>query len=342
MYRPISFHPLSVIFETPSHPALYEKVGVKQLVSDVFDELLALAKAQGCIFPADFKEKTLNEMLRPADTNSIMYQDFMAKRPMEVETYLGSPIKLAQASGLKMSRIETLYAILHNLNTVNQQRRDAGPGAGGMPPPRLSSMPPPPRSMANGGGPRGRGGRTSSMTGPPPPGMRRGPPPMNGGPPNGYGRPMTSNGYTSRNQSRRGSMEGNDLEEFSHLVLYGDIPESGESAYGGDNTDMGLRERELMLRQREMAVRDQEMRMRRGGGNVGGRRKGPGSVRNGGFDDDDDDDDFFDPMDAPPGPPIDPDNFDMMSVTSVETADNRAPASYAITLKVVMLATARE
>jgi hypothetical protein len=251
-------------------------------------------------------------MLRTTDANSIMYQDFTAKRPMEVETYLGSPIKLAQKAGMKVPRVETLYAILHSLNIVNQQRRDAGAGAGN-PPPRLSSMPPPPRSMVNGGGPRGRGGRTSSMTGPPP-GMRRGPPPMNGGPPNGYGRPITSNGYASRNQSRRGSMEGNDLEEFSHLVLYGDIPESGESAYGGDNTDAGLRERELMLRQRELALRDQEMRMRRGGGNGGG-RKGPGSVRNGGFDDEDDDD-FFDPMDAPPGPPIDPDNFDMMSVTS--------------------------
>lgn len=288
---------------------------MKQLVSDVFDELLALAKAQGCTFPADFKEKTMSDMLRTTDANSIMYQDYTAKRPMEVETYLGSPIKLAQLTGLAVPRIETLYAIMHNLNIVNQQRRDAGPGVGN-PPPRLSSMPPPARAMVNGNGaPRGRGGRTSSMTGPPP-GMRRGPPPMNGGPPNGYGRPMTGNGggYTSRTQSRRGSMEGNDLEEFSHLVLYGDIPESGESTYGGDNTDTGFREREFMLRQRELALKEQEMRMRRPGGD-GGARRGPGSVRNGGFDDDDDED-YFDPMDAPPAPMIDPDSFDMMSVTS--------------------------
>lgn len=284
------------------------------MISDVFDELLTLAQAQDCTFPPEFKEKTISEMLRKNDTNSIMYQDYTAKRPMEVETYLGSPIKLAQGIGMKVPRIETLYAILHNLNIVNQQRRDAAP-APGNPPPRLSSMPPPARSMVNGNGPnRGRGGRTSSMTGPPP-GMRRGPPPMNGGPPNGYGRPMTSNGYASRNQSRRGSMEGNDLEEFSHLMLYGDIPESGESTYGDDNTDAGLREREFMLRQRELALRDQEMRMRRGGGGGGGGRRGPGSVRNGGFDDEDDDD-FFDPMDAPPGPMVDPDSIDMMSVTN--------------------------
>lgn len=286
---------------------------MKQLVSDVFDELLALAIAQGCTFSADFKQRTISDMSRPSDTNSIMYQDYAAKRPMEVETYLGSPIKLAQGVGMKVPRIETLYTILHNLNIVNQQRRDAGIGPGaGNPPARFSSMPPPARPMVNGNGPpRGRGARTSSMTGPPI-SMRRGPPPMNGGPPNGYGRPMTGNGYQSRNQSRRGSMEGGDLEEFSHLMLYGDGIEPGGSNYAGDNSDVALRERELMLRQRELALREQEMRMRREGGG----RKGPGSVRNGGGFDDDDDDDYFDPMDATPTPMIDPENFDMMSVTT--------------------------
>jgi hypothetical protein len=48
------------------------------------------------------------------------------------------------------------------------------------------------------------------------------------------------------------------------------------------------------------------------------------SVRNGGFDDDDDDD-FFDPADAPPGPMIDPNNFDMMSVTS--RRNRKAPSA---------------
>jgi hypothetical protein len=254
---------------------LLEKVGVRALISDVFDELLGIAKAQDCTFPPDFKQKTMEDMVRATETNSIMYQDFTAKRPMEVETYLGSPIKLAQGVGIQVPRIETLYAILHNLNIVNQQRKEvaaASPVAQN-PPLRLSSAPPP-RPLMNGNGPpgppsRGRG-RTPSMNGPPP-NMRRGPP-MNVGPPNGYGRPMTGNGYPpqQRNQSRRGSFEGNDLEEFSHLVLYDDIPESGESNYGGDGgADIALRERELMLRQRELALREQEIRMRNGGGGRG-------------------------------------------------------------------------
>ena len=60
--------------------------------------------------------------------------------------------------------------------------------------------------------------------------------------------------------------------------------------------------------------------MRRGGPGPGPRRRGPPPVRNGGgggyYDDDDEEDDFFDPNPGPPAPMIDPDNFDMMSVTS--------------------------
>lgn len=309
------------------------------MVSDVFDELLQLAEAHGCAFPADFKETVIEEMVKPTENNSIMYQDFMARRPMEVETYLGSPIKLAQSVNIRVPRIETLYALLHNLNIVNKTRPKETPMIGspnGMGPamtPRMSSAPPP-RPQSNGvngmnGGPMGRGrGRTSSMGGPPP-GMRRGPPPgpghMNGAP-NGYGRPPMMNGQNGHpqpprhaGQSRRGSMDGNELgDEFNHLVLYDDIPEAGESNYG-DGPDMPLRDREMMLRQREMALRDQEMRMRRGGGPAQGPRRGGGpapSVRHSNFDDDDDDDDFFDPASAPPMPMIDADHFDMMSVTS--------------------------
>ena len=302
------------------------------MVLEIIDELLVLARAQDCVFPADFKQKAMDEMLRPTEANSIMYQDYAAKRPMEVETYLGSPIKLAQGVGLRVPRIETLYAVLHNLNIVNQQKKDvASPVTGVAPPVRLSSVPPPRQMMnsaingaMNGNGTsRGRG-RAPSMNGPPS-GMRRGHPPMNGGLLNGYGRPVTgNNGFPPRNQSRRGSLEGNDLEEFSHLVLYDDIPESGEPSYGGDGSGLALRERELLLKQRELALREQELRMRSRG--PPGTRRGPStpSVRHGGFDDEDEDD-YYDPADGPPPPMIDPDNFDMMSVTS--RRNRKAPSA---------------
>ena len=332
LLRPIAFHPPSVLFEVPSHAELLEKVGVRAMISDVIDELLQIATAQGCSFDEVFKQKTIAKMSEPSSTNSIMYQDFMAKRPMEVETYLGSPIKLAQTTGVRVPRIETLYALLHHCNIVNQQRPAVAPSvspnppSGAAPPPRMSSAGPRPPVNGHMNGPMNgngmRGGRTPSM------GMRRGP-----GPPSMNGYPSRqSNGYNPRgpppNQlSRRPSFEGDDLGEFSHVVLYDDIPEGGVAPGYGDMgsgatgpTELAIRERELNLRQRELQLREQEYNMRKGG------RRPPPSNRGGYDDDDDDDDDFFDPMAArgPPMPAIDPDSVDMMSVTSRRT--RKAPS----------------
>ncbi|KAK1446161.1 hypothetical protein CMEL01_10404 [Colletotrichum melonis] len=322
---PIAFHPASVIFETASHAQLLEKVGVKDMVTGVIDELLALADAHGCKLSPDFKQKTIDEMTKPTNPESIMWQDYIAKRPMEVETYLGSPIKLAKEAHVPVPRIESLYAILHNLNIVNRQKPPKPVDVTMAPPGSPTSQSPLPRmSSANGARPmmngngmppnRGPRPRNSSNLGPgPPPGMRR--PPMNGGPPNGFPRGPPPPG--SRAASRRGSMEGNDLEEFSHLMMYDDIPEGGEPGYshGPEGSELAIREREMELRQRELALREREMRMRSRGPPP---RRGPHPMRNSAqvFDEEDDDDDYFDPNSGPPAPMIDPDNFDMMSVTS--------------------------
>lgn len=330
---PIAFHPASVIFETPNHAALIEKVGVRDLISGVIDELVRLAEAQGCKLSPDFKQKLIEDMTRPSTTDSVMWQDYVAKRPMEVETFLGAPVKLAKDAGLSVPRIETLYTILHHLNMVNRQRPGppGPPGPGSAGPMSPTPMGPPGsrapsqngfRPMMNGipnGNGRGGRPRMPSNMGPPP---RRGPPVAMGGQPNGFRPPMNGgpNGHPpSRAGSRRGSIEGADLEEFSHLALYDDIPEGRPP---GEPNDLALRERELQLRQREVALREQEFRMRRGAG-PGPRRPPPSSVRGSaqmGFDDDDDD--YVDPMAMPAQPMIDPDNFDMMSVTSRKNRKN--------------------
>ena len=280
----------------------------------------------------------MEQMIVPAEGHSIMYQDFLARRPMEIETYLGSPMKLAQEVGVPVPRIETLYALLHNVNVVNQTRPAAQPQqqAGSSPTstqtPRMSSapngMPPGPRGPYGGPGHMGRpppngmrpGSRAPSQAGGPPPPGRRGPPSMNGyPPPRGM---MNGNGYGPRGppqqMSRRGSFEGNDLEEFSHVMLYDGIQEDG-GAYDMANAssgDLQFRERELALRQKEMALREREYNMRRGGG-----RMPPSAYE----DDDEDGEDFFDPMAGPQMSGPEQDNIDMMSVTSRRT--RKAPSA---------------
>ena len=324
--RPIAFFPTSVIFDTPNHAELLEKPGVRGMVLGVIDELIALGTAMGCVFAPDFRDQVVQQMIVPTEKNSFMYTDYLQKRPMEVETYLGSPIRLSTDVGIQVPRIETLYAMLHYKNLTNL--RDPAPspaaapavqGPGGQSlPPRTSSVAGPgPRPVMNGSMPNGGARRAPSMGGPQPgPNVRR-------GPPNGYGGKMP-NGRPpppgSQFNSRRPSMEGNELQEFSHVMLYDNMNDSGfqEGPYGdpamaGSGTDLALRERELAMRARELELREREMHMNR--------RRGPPPPQQGnGFDDDDEDGDFFDPMEnRRPNPAVLDDNFDMMSVTSRRT-----------------------
>ncbi|ETN40742.1 uncharacterized protein HMPREF1541_05022 [Cyphellophora europaea CBS 101466] len=309
MIGPIAFHPASVIFETPNHTELLQKPGVEDLVKDIIQELVTLAAVYECEFPSDFASSVIRTMTARAEP-STMYQDFSSRRPMEVETYLGSPVKLAKASGISVPRLETLYTMMRHVNTSNKDRSPPPPSPAVaqsvQPPPRTASMQPPPR-MPNGsmaGGPRpprGPGG-PSGPPGPMGPG-RRGPPPVNG-----------FRGFPRENgMQRRPSFDENGLDEFSHVVLYDDLPEGDVAGDGLHLGGLSVRERELMLREKEIHLKQQEMAMRgRGAG-----RKPP--MRPQDFDDDDEDDDFVDPMQPRFGqPPID-DNIDMMSVTSRRT-----------------------
>lgn len=317
---PIAFHTTSVIFETPTHSELLELPGVRDLIYGTIEEIIQIAVARGCSFPANFKDQVIQDMTSPKDTQSIMYQDYAARRPMEVETYLGSPITLAKDVNVAIPRLQTLYAMLHHVNTANQKRKNdspvmkvpqapphmSGPGprmsTNGPPmgPPRASYMGGPP--MGNMGNVRGRGGRAPSYTGPPPPPVRRGPS-MNGYPPPGPPQGYMQNQYE----------DPNGLDDFAHLVMFDTGPDSpGYGGHPGPGGDMALRERELFLRQKEMALREREMAMR-GPGHFGRGRPTPSTM--GDDFDDEDGEDYFDPM-AYRGPPVDPDNVDMMSITS--------------------------
>ncbi|KAK4569566.1 hypothetical protein LTR86_003329 [Recurvomyces mirabilis] len=349
MIGPIAFHPTSVMFETPSHADLLEKVGVRSLIFGIIDELMALAQAQGCVFRPGFREQIMEQMVVSSEANSTMYQDFSTRRPMEIETYLGSPIKLAQEVQMQVPRIETMYAILHQINIANQQRpqQSTSPVAAQQAPPppaRMSQQPmprgasygqPPPNGAPMprpGPGQGGRGSRAPSAAGGPPP-MRGGRPSMNGYPPrmngNGYGPGPRGPGQMSRRQS----FENNDLEEFSHLMLYDGIPDGqlAEAGYDGmtpsNSGDLQMRERELALRQKELALREREYNVGRRRGPPPPPQRGGGGRGGGGYDDDDDEDgeDFFDPMGGAPVPHADVDNLDMMSVTSRRT--RKAPSA---------------
>lgn len=311
------------------------------MINGIVDELVQLARGLGCDMPDDFRDKVITTMKKPpaaGESTSVMFQDSVSRRPMEIETFLGSPLRLAKKIGLTLPRLEVVYALLHDRNQKNLKGESPpSPGAQQSLPPRTSSMPingPGSRPPTNGIKPRAMGSRAPSLTGPPPMAKRAPQPngyrPQNGSMGNGLG-PYAN---------RRDSTDEANLDEFSHLVLYENVADggfqdgsSGSFGDGGTATpsssELALRERELALREKEIMLREREANMhsmRRGGGGPPPRqqqrRPPPGQL----YDDDDDEDDFFDPMGGarPNGPGED--NIDMMSITS--RRHRKAPSSH--------------
>ncbi|KAK9369408.1 ketopantoate reductase PanE/ApbA C terminal-domain-containing protein [Lipomyces kononenkoae] len=264
----IAFHPLSVIMEESNLSALISIPRARSTISGVISELIQIAKSQGCVFDEFTFGPNVIDAMVSIQKQSMMFQDYVAKRPMEIEVLLSNPLKMADAAGVKSPRLEMLYILLSRLNKLNQSRTSAPPTPS-IPPPisRQPSIPPiaarrqPPPPSANGYANR----RPVNQMAPPPPTA------------NGYPK---QNGYGHRPSpsiSRRSSCEG--LEEFSDVVAYangtsgGNTPNGTGGGYingattaaGPSLQDLTLRERELELRQRELILREQEMAMRQHG-----------------------------------------------------------------------------
>ncbi|KAK9333523.1 ketopantoate reductase PanE/ApbA C terminal-domain-containing protein [Lipomyces starkeyi] len=269
---PIAFHPLSVIMEESNLTTLISLPRARSIVGGIISELIQIAKSQGCVFDEFTFAQTVIDTMVTIQKQSMMFQDYVAKRPMEVEVMLSNPLKMADTAGIKTPRLEMLYILLSRLNKLNQSRTSAPPTPS-IPPP-ISRQPsitpiaarrPPPPAANNGYANRRQGPQMTPPT------------------PNGYPK---QNGYGHRpspSLSRRNSVEG--LEEFSDVVAYanGNGNGSGSGSSSGGNTpngttgytngltsvpslqDLTIRERELELRQRELMLREREIMMQQRG-----------------------------------------------------------------------------
>ncbi|OLL24105.1 Meiotically up-regulated gene 72 protein [Neolecta irregularis DAH-3] len=330
MIGPVAFHPISVLFEEPNHAALLEQPLANELIGDLITELMAIAQLQNCHFDSTFRDRIIESAVL-ASQQSMMYQDFVAKRPMEIESFLANPLKAAKEVGIPTPHLQCIYALAHNVNRLNQIKAASPPSNTKHFSPQRVSSAPLPASPVMGHRPMSIRAPQMDSRRPVTNGNTHGPPPSRS---NGY----RHTGYSPPTISRNDSLEG--LEEFTDIALYGDqvgqhpgaVPDDDGYDYryvnGNDDShsripphqqvrrpapailhqDLALRERELALRHRELAMREREMSVHHG---RGGGKKGPMTPV---YDDGDEDDDYGMP---PPRPPVvDPDSVDMMSVTS--------------------------
>ncbi|KTW32073.1 uncharacterized protein T551_00755 [Pneumocystis jirovecii RU7] len=317
MIGPIAFHPISVLFDEPNHSVLLEKQNAKKIISGLLDELLRIARAQNCNFDIDFKSKIMNTMA--VDTSqSIMFQDYTARRPMEIHVFLANPLDIANKHNIDVPRLEIIHALMHNLNNCKNIHK-----------------PSPSASIA-----------FSRQLSPRPTVSKEHHKHHLVHEPNGYNVPSGDrHNYKRRSPQpliRRDSLEG--LQEFADIAMYGDmihvsntddnethdyknyVCNNNNNSYNYaprqrrgtlSHDSMSIKEKELALYRRERMLYGKEM--------LEHKKKATRYPRNHisdeysttsyGYDDDDYGD--FPVSNGPPNvpPPINSDNFDMMSMT---------------------------
>lgn len=327
----IAFHPISVILKEPNHVKLMDDTHTKTLIGDIFDECISICEARKITFPFDFKTRIIQSMTTTKEAKSTMYQDFLAGRPLEIETYLTTPIRFARDANLDAPHMRSIHALLSHINRVNQQKPASPlPNAASRLAPQhtgqsVLAQPRPfmQRGLSDGAALQNSGRAMSMVYGAPPSTT------------NGYPRasaPHSQNRRVPSQITRSESLEG--LEEFAAVAMYSDLVPNNEaypstarshSALAGvadysnrqqnrppsrASTSQGYypsapQSNQRPPRQNAFAMMGRKMsNMRSSGRN-----------KSGDFDDDDDDDAYVDAPIADRGPPIDPEKVDMLAMT---------------------------
>lgn len=111
----IPYNGLSVVLNANTDELMGDPA-TRALVEALMHEVVAGAAACGRRIEDSFVEKMLADTAKMKPYRTSMKIDFDAGRPMEVEAIYGNPLRMAQAAGAMMPRLETLYRQLKFLD----------------------------------------------------------------------------------------------------------------------------------------------------------------------------------------------------------------------------------
>ncbi len=89
------------------------------LVTQLMREVIAAAAAQGLLLPETTIERKLNHTRTMGAYKTSMQIDRHEHRPMEVESILGEPVRVAQRLGVPVPAMEWLYRLVNIVNMEN-------------------------------------------------------------------------------------------------------------------------------------------------------------------------------------------------------------------------------
>lgn len=115
----IPFNGLSVVLNATTQDMMANP-DARSLAESLMEEVMKGAAAQGRAIAPDFVQTMLDHTAKMKPYRTSMKIDYDEKRPLEVEAMYGNPLRAAQAAGVNLPQVQTLYQQLRFLDAQNR------------------------------------------------------------------------------------------------------------------------------------------------------------------------------------------------------------------------------
>ncbi|NEQ71914.1 MAG: putative 2-dehydropantoate 2-reductase [Okeania sp. SIO2C9] len=116
----IPYNSLSVILDARTDEMMGD-TNTRNLITEIMQEVLEGAKSCKCEIPNSYIQNMLDhtDKLNPYLTS--MKIDYERRQPLEIESIIGNPLRMAGAAGIQLDKIGMLYQQLKFLDARNRQ-----------------------------------------------------------------------------------------------------------------------------------------------------------------------------------------------------------------------------
>lgn len=115
------FNPLSVLCGGADTSEMMKDKNIRNLAESVMREVADIAAAHGYPLAEESIRKNIADTIRMKPYKTSMLLDYESGRPMEIEVILGNAIRIAQARGIQVPHLQTIYALLGIINRRNMK-----------------------------------------------------------------------------------------------------------------------------------------------------------------------------------------------------------------------------
>ena len=117
----IPFNGLSVVAGEIDTARILANDGLRQLAVELMDETIAIANGSGHKLPTAVALDQIKRTESMGDYQPSTLLDYLAGRPLEIESIWGEPLRRARDAGIAAPRLEMLYRLLNARNRAGRK-----------------------------------------------------------------------------------------------------------------------------------------------------------------------------------------------------------------------------